>query len=143
MDDADVEPSEEIELIAISSGSVSCVDLKSAFEERIDRIGSYSYRHGMTTIRFQRVLSGGWRSHPFDCKDNMLQVVMLARGDSSLDAERVASNPIKDGKSGGDYHFYNVLWVERKGDIAYRRAAGRIPKVVWEESCSEPRVVLG
>jgi hypothetical protein len=129
MDDAEVEPGEEIELIAISSGSVSYMDLESAFEERIDRCGSYSYRHNLMTVGFQRVLPGGsinmseWkRSHH----------------------ERVVSHPTKDGESGGDYHFYNVLWIERKGDIAYRRAAGRVPKIVWEENCPEPlRVVLG
>ena len=58
MDDAEVKPSEEVELIAISSGSVSCADLKSAFEERIDRVRNYSYRRGLTKIHFQRVLSG-------------------------------------------------------------------------------------
>lgn len=118
MDDAEVEPGEEIELIAISSGSVSCADLESAFEEGVDRVGRYSYRHGLTTVVFQRV--------------------------PERDAEKVTSHPTKDGKTGGGYHFYNVLWIERKGGVAYRRAAGRVPKVVWEENCSEPvRVVLG
>jgi ankyrin repeat protein len=156
MDDAEIEPGEEIELIAISSGSVSCADLESAFEEKIDRVRSYSYRHGLRTIQFQRVLPGGsiendcetemagWLDHPSDYQNNSLQASMLARANRSPDAERVDSHPTKNGDSGGDYHFYNVLWIERKGHIAYRRAAGRVPKVVWEESRSKPiKVILG
>ncbi|KAK4197917.1 hypothetical protein QBC40DRAFT_256576 [Triangularia verruculosa] len=50
------------------------------------------------------------------------------------------------GPGGGevDYHFYNVLWIERKGGIAHRRAAGHVAKQVWEANCKEKsRVVLG
>ncbi|KAI8956565.1 hypothetical protein F5Y11DRAFT_353539 [Daldinia sp. FL1419] len=32
------------------------------------------------------------------------------------------------------YDFYNVLWVEKKGDFMERKAAGRIPKDVWERN---------
>lgn len=48
------------------------------------------------------------------------------------------------GESEGEYQFYNVLWIERVDGIAYRKAAGRVPKDVWEENCLEPtRVILG
>ncbi|KAF1970547.1 HET-domain-containing protein [Bimuria novae-zelandiae CBS 107.79] len=157
MDDTKVEPGEGIELIAISTGSVAYAELESAFEEKIDRVGSYSYRHELRTIWFEQVLSSGsiendsedemsrwWKSHPCMFPDNTRQAWRSARGNRSPDAERRASNPVKDGNSRGDYHFYNVLWIERQGDIAYRRAAGRVPKVIWEENCSKPiKVVLG
>jgi hypothetical protein len=40
--------------------------------------------------------------------------------------------------------FYNVLWVERRGKIAYRRACGWVPKHVWEANTSGPvEVKLG
>ncbi|KAH8725653.1 heterokaryon incompatibility protein-domain-containing protein [Phaeosphaeriaceae sp. PMI808] len=137
MDDAKVEPGEEVELIAISTGSVSCAELESAFEEKIDRVGSYSYRRGLQTIWFEQ-------SPPFISQDKTRQAWRSARGNRSPDAERDDSDLMKDGDSGGDYHFYNVLWIERQGDIAYRRAAGRVPKVIWEENCSKPiKVVLG
>jgi ankyrin repeat protein len=55
MDDAKVELGEKVELIVISSGSVSYKDQESAFEERIDQVCNYSYRHG-SNIRFQRVI---------------------------------------------------------------------------------------
>jgi hypothetical protein len=48
------------------------------------------------------------------------------------------------GQTDREYHFYNVLWIERKGDIAYRRAAGRVPKALWEATCTPPRkLILG
>jgi hypothetical protein len=81
---------------------------------------------------------------------------MLSRANFSLEAkehtkgvaqrvvERNASHRFENSESGGEYYFYNVLWIERKGDIAYRRAAGRVPKAVWEENRLEPsKVVLG
>ena len=32
----------------------------------------------------------------------------------------------------GAYEFVNVLWIERKEDVAYRKAVGRVAKRVWE-----------
>tara|TARA_R110002003_G_scaffold112_7_gene9586 strand:- start:1201 stop:3813 length:2613 start_codon:yes stop_codon:yes gene_type:complete len=34
--------------------------------------------------------------------------------------------------------FYNVLWIERKDGIAYRRACGWVPKHVWEAHATGP-----
>jgi len=49
-----------------------------------------------------------------------------------------------EGPCGREYHFYNVLWIERRGQIAYRRAAGRVPKEVWDAECSPPmKIILG
>jgi hypothetical protein len=40
--------------------------------------------------------------------------------------------------------FYNVLWIERKDGIAYRRACGWVPKHVWEAHATGPvEVKLG
>ncbi|OTB13827.1 hypothetical protein K445DRAFT_319722 [Daldinia sp. EC12] len=35
------------------------------------------------------------------------------------------------------YEFYNVLWVERRGDFMERKAAGRVPKEIWEQNQGE------
>jgi hypothetical protein len=43
MDNTELESGKEVELIAISSGSVSFEDLKSASEERADRTGTWRY----------------------------------------------------------------------------------------------------
>lgn len=43
----------------------------------------------------------------------------------------------------GVRYFYNVLWIERKEEIAYRKAAGHIPRRVWySASLEKVRVVL-
>jgi hypothetical protein len=48
------------------------------------------------------------------------------------------------GYTEGEYHFYNVLWIQRKDGIAYRKAAGRVAKDVWETHCKEKSsVILG
>jgi len=50
----------------------------------------------------------------------------------------------EEGSDGREYHFYNVLWVERKEGIAYRRAAGRVPKAIWDANCTPlTKVILG
>lgn len=36
------------------------------------------------------------------------------------------------------YHFYNVLWIEWKDGIAYRRAIGCVKKSVWDAQNLEP-----
>ena len=44
----------------------------------------------------------------------------------------------------GKYEFYNVLWVEWIGQVAYRKAVGRVEKSVWEaEKKDEINLVLG
>ncbi|KAF2122240.1 heterokaryon incompatibility protein-domain-containing protein [Lophiotrema nucula] len=42
------------------------------------------------------------------------------------------------------YEFYNVMWIERKDGIAYRKAVGRVFKKAWERlALEEIDVVLG
>jgi hypothetical protein len=42
------------------------------------------------------------------------------------------------------YEFYNIMWIERKGDVSYRKAVGRVWKTAWDEKPSESvNVVLG
>ncbi|KAG8164567.1 hypothetical protein KVR01_006485 [Diaporthe batatas] len=42
------------------------------------------------------------------------------------------------------YDFYNVLWVWRSGDVMYRKAAGRVPKDIWEGNCGPlQKITLG
>ena len=44
----------------------------------------------------------------------------------------------------GYYKFINVLWVEWKGGVAYRKALGRMFKEVWEaQALEEVDLVLG
>jgi hypothetical protein len=42
------------------------------------------------------------------------------------------------------YSFYNMLWVENRGGVMYRKAAGRISKEIWQQNCGvRERMVLG
>jgi hypothetical protein len=42
------------------------------------------------------------------------------------------------------YEFYNVMWIERKGDVSYRIAIGRVWKTAWDAKPSESvDIVLG
>jgi hypothetical protein len=42
------------------------------------------------------------------------------------------------------FEFYNVLWIEWKGNVAYRKALGRVLKITWEQVDRELiDVVLG
>jgi hypothetical protein len=148
MDDTQVVIGEKIELIAISSGSVGSEDLKSLFEERVCREKRHFYRRGLTCIFFDEITgnddtSGGRFIY---CDRPTIRYKSSCRSikaDNRLD--RSSDRPFQtDGESGGEFHFYNVLWIEREGEIAYRRAAGRVPKDVWEENCLEStRVILG
>jgi hypothetical protein len=42
----------------------------------------------------------------------------------------------------GTYEFYNVLCIERKGDVAYRKALGRVWKEAWQRQVVEEVDVL-
>lgn len=44
----------------------------------------------------------------------------------------------------GRYEFYNVLFIEWKDGIAYRKALGRVSKIAWEAADKESvDVILG
>jgi hypothetical protein len=43
-----------------------------------------------------------------------------------------------------DITFFHVLWIERKGDVAYRRALGQVGKEAWKRECvGEIEIILG
>lgn len=47
-------------------------------------------------------------------------------------------------KQGDLYEFYNVLWIEWKDGVAYRKALGRVLKDVWDQEATETvEVTLG
>ncbi|KAK1755884.1 heterokaryon incompatibility protein-domain-containing protein [Echria macrotheca] len=45
-------------------------------------------------------------------------------------------------EKGSTYEFYNVLWIERRDGLAYRKGAGRVAKTVWEANCGEKAQVV-
>jgi hypothetical protein len=69
---------------------------------------------------------------------------MQRRANQCLEVKKEMKLYGVEGSNGLEYHFYNVLWVERKGEIVYRCAAGRVPKTIWDANCTPPtEIVLG
>ncbi|KAJ4293250.1 hypothetical protein N0V90_008532 [Kalmusia sp. IMI 367209] len=126
MDDAPVEAGVDVELVAISSGCASRHDLEDTFDEKLDWTTSYLAR--------------------LDARHRKLKELGRYAGDESLiqDApkwhEKEYYHPSDFVE--GLIHFYNVLWIERRGDLAFRRAAGRVSKTAWEQNCSGPTEIL-
>ena len=64
-----------------------------------------------------------------------VEVVAISRGHIPNDEfqHAPAEMDIEERPKVGElYEFYNVLWVEWKDGVAYRRAHGRVEKGVWE-----------
>ena len=57
----------------------------------------------------------------------------------------VWSDPSRERLTSDDHicDFYNVLWVEEKDSVSYRRACGWVPKHIWDASAIISGVVLG
>jgi len=39
---------------------------------------------------------------------------------------------IRFSKHGVSFEFYHVMWIEREGQLAYRKGLGRVLREVWE-----------
>ena len=65
--------------------------------------------------------------------------VSAGSADNSLDESEYIEewNDGERPKDTGLYEFHNVLWIEWKDGIAYRRACGRVLKDVWERCAVE------
>ena len=76
-----------------------------------------------------------------------VELVAISRGYISNDETQHAPTEMtceERPKSSLLYEFYNVLWIEWKDGIAYRRAHGRVLKDVWERQDLEPlSLILG
>lgn len=117
MGDEDVPPRAEIELIAISAGSVDQGDLRQCFDEKVSMDHEFFWHKTRETTIFGP-RTGLESGHP-------------------IRKVKAESFPKK-------YEFYNTLWAARKDGIAYRRASGRVPKDVWEKHARpKTRVTLG
>jgi hypothetical protein len=95
-----------------------------------------------------RNASGQWSGilrlhHKEDAEDSVGKSVELVAISTGYAPEEEPKNSIfgllewsvkERPKHGSEYHYYNVLWIERSGDIAYRKAIGRIEKAAWEGS---------
>ncbi|KAE8448851.1 hypothetical protein EG329_008853 [Mollisiaceae sp. DMI_Dod_QoI] len=80
---------------------------------------------------------------PLDTSSFQIQLVAISRGttpngqeyDFCFEENDLEERP-KDGKI---YEYYNVLWIEWGGDIAYRKGLGRVERRMWE--LQTPKVI--
>jgi hypothetical protein len=78
------------------------------------------------------------------------EVIAISAGDATVDKNKIVKlwleewKCIDDIKATDTYEFYNVLWIERNEDVAYRKALGRVWKTAWErQHVEEIDVILG
>jgi hypothetical protein len=84
-------------------------------------------------------------AHGTECELIAISEGVLNHRHRSSEPDTVPQMPALVKNTGvNDDHFYHVLWIERKGNIAYRRALGQVAKGVWEEKCvGEIEILLG
>jgi hypothetical protein len=78
------------------------------------------------------------------------EVIIISAGIANIDRDESLKiwleewKFIDDIKGRDTYEFYNILWIERKGEVAYRKALGRVWKESWErQQVEEIDVTLG
>ncbi|CEI68079.1 unnamed protein product [Fusarium venenatum] len=135
--DATCRPGVPIELIAISQGSVKGKCLRSCYEEKVLRRSRYADPRGFHAL-YDRV--GRWVGieDKISREDgHNYQVIAEGYYEESLDLPEYADDQ--------EYHFYNVLWVQRgENDVAYRADCGRVLADAWEKSHLENiKIALG
>lgn len=136
-----------VELIALSQGSVQYRDLDAEYEERWRQEGS----QGPPLI-----LEAAGPPYPRLCdllSSAVVPSIMGAGGDPPApplpgplrtDAWTGRTPRVMYPEDDGIFEFYNVLLIQRVGEIAYRRGCGRVPKRMWEENASpSKRLILG
>ena len=118
MDTASIPRGTKAELIAISLGSAAHRDIIDAFEEKLDRKVARTAGEREYARYVQMELEG----IPYQDTREWYEKPYYPEG--------VADDALVE--------FYNVLWIEREGDVVFRKAAGRVLKTAWDENCSGP-----
>ncbi|KAJ4203123.1 hypothetical protein NW759_015229 [Fusarium solani] len=146
----------------IAAPLISC-QTKRAFAYRGEVI-TPTYRRGGTVISLRDVTStwlGALRLHgrptwmdggTDDISNQPIELVEIALGSVPEDARKwLPYHQVLDEwdheerpRNGDVYKYYFVLWVERKGDVAYRRGLGRVEQQLWEVQARESiELILG
>ncbi|KAI1659377.1 heterokaryon incompatibility protein-domain-containing protein [Daldinia decipiens] len=141
-DNENIKAQQTVELIAISQGSSSFMEAAVAYEETVDRLACYQFRrdhcHFALTESFQQKIAyfGDSRS---ECYKSM-EKEADERDQGPFFLKNINCYHFYDEEGlpkewrHENYDFYNVLWVERRGDFMERKAAGRVPKAIWEQN---------
>jgi len=191
MTEVRLEPTESLQLVAISTGSANAEDLASSLEWKAFERGEVHYRKGnrsktdyfhpqwlsdfgkralMYTLdmafdersagdaAMERKLSEGLtkvakglqlKSKAYSDRDKPISSDTLAdlwfEARTETLREQSKKRPYSTASSKDVIcEFYNVLWVETKNGVSYRRACGWVPKHIWEAHATGPiEVKLG
>lgn len=167
MDDGlDVKPAQTIEVVAVSQGSCSYWDAASTYEATVDRLGCYKFERyngdhyhfessdnvNLTAETCKKILAGSVEGLPLGLTPSpvFFENRISRRDQGPLfplhDYHKHSGYGEDFPEAWRDkiYEFYDVLWVETRDNVKYRKAAGRVPKDVWEQSCGAPQtIVLG
>lgn len=134
-------PDSTVELIALSLGSVKIRELDAEYEDRWQKTKSQNPELV-------------WRedSPPYSSLSRLLSLdvipspLLLSQFSPRPQTNIVAREAQEDRPTDGDeiYEFYNVLVIERQGDVVYRRGCGRVAKQAWERNAIPgQRFILG
>lgn len=139
----------ELKLVAVSTGTANKHDLRQSFEYTVYSTRSVCYSQGMKFVDYRPEIHSQTGRKALSCN---LDVAFGRRahvpdkpGTSDVQVIRMPSQNDDNINAGGGFtcEFYNVLWVEEKQGISYRRACGWVPKHIWEANASETDVILG
>ncbi|EMD65949.1 hypothetical protein GGP41_010721 [Bipolaris sorokiniana] len=132
-----------VELIAISTGTINPTGVEGDEADKLYKLDMEAYEgdgplYARTSEYLGQYDSGGSILSPEAWS------LMRCQTNEITEAKKETELYGIEGSDGREYHFYNVLWVERNREIAYRRAAGRVPKVIWDANCTPPtKIILG
>ncbi|KAI0122088.1 heterokaryon incompatibility protein-domain-containing protein [Daldinia grandis] len=144
-DNKSIKAQEAVEVVAISQGSSSLMDAAMAYEETVDRLACYKFGgndadhcHFALTDNFQQETvhyhgaskSECYKSMEKDAEERDQGPFFLKNMNCSAPIYRRLPREWRH----ESYDFYNVLWVERRGDFMERKAVGRVPKAIWEQN---------
>lgn len=163
-DGQDVNDARNIEVVAVSQGSCSYWDAASTYEATVDRLGCYKFEHyngdhyhfessdnvPLASETCEKILAGSIKKMPTRLHPSP---VFFENRLSGRDQGPFFPRNEYYSHSGYEeelpkawhrkiYEFYDVLWVETRDNVKYRKAAGRVPKKVWEQSCGAPHTIM-
>lgn len=157
-DDTTVGSAQAIELVAISRGSRSYWDAASSYEATVDRLGCYKFEplNGdhyhfecpdsgpLDAEACKKILDGSkWENRqplPMTPSPVFFENGLFGRDQGPLfpldeyDSHSGHEEELPETWHDMAYEFYNVLWVETRGNVKYRKAAGWVSKDIWEET---------
>lgn len=129
-----------VELVALSRGSVRYRDLDAEYEERWRQEilqspeSTFQGHGGLPHPSLRSLLSSSVEPLPVDSGGNPLVSGIIFPEVFRPDKTTTGAPRATFLEDDGIYEFFNVLLIERQGQVACRRGCGRVPKSIWEDN---------